>query len=112
MVSELVFQEAEAGDPESAKMRIDLISGVDPLHISDEAVALAEALVKESAIPREHAEDALHISLCAVNGIDFLLTWNCKHLANAILRHKIESVVESQGYLCPVICTPEELMEE
>ena len=111
-VSELVFREAEAGDPEAAKRRIDLISGVDSLHISDEAVELAEALVEENAIPREFAEDALHISLCAVNGIDFLLTWNCRHLANAILRHKIESAVESQGYLCPVICTPEELMEE
>ncbi|MBU2578070.1 DNA-binding protein, partial [Patescibacteria group bacterium] len=102
----------EAGDSEAAKKRIDLISRIDPLHISDESVALAEILVKESAILQEYAEDALHISLCAVNGIDFLLTWNCKHLANAILRHKIESVVESQGYLCPVICTPEELMEE
>ena len=81
VVSELVFQEAEGGDPGAAKKRIDLISGIDTLYISDEAIALAEALVLERAIPQEYGEDALHISLSAVNGIDFLMTWNCKHLA-------------------------------
>ena len=63
-------------------------------------------------IPRESAADALHISIAAVNGIDFLLTWNCKHLANAAHRQKIEALVEAAGYICPVICTPEELLGE
>ena len=112
VVSELVFQEAEFGDPEAAKKRISHISEIDSLMISDEAVSLAETLVINGPIPQEYGEDALHIALCAINGIDFLLTWNCKHLANAMLRHKIETVVEAQGYQCPVICTPAELMEE
>ena len=112
VISELVFQEADAGDREAAKRRIDYISGVESLHISDEAVILAEALVAGGPIPGEYAEDALHIALCAVHGIDFLLTWNCRHLANAIHRHQIEEIVEARGYRCPVICTPEELMEE
>lgn len=112
VVSELVFEEAKAGDPEAAKRRMGYISEMNSLHISDEAVLLAEALVKEGPIPSEYGEDALHIALCAVNGIDFLVTWNCRHLANAYRRHQIEAVVEARGYRCPVICTPEELMEE
>ncbi|MBF0232781.1 MAG: type II toxin-antitoxin system VapC family toxin [Desulfamplus sp.] len=112
VVSELVFQEAGVGDPEVARKRINYINDLDSLAISDESVQLAEALVNEGVIPSKCAEDALHISVCAVNGIDFLLTWNCKHIANAVLRHRIESVIESQNYQCPVICTPAELMED
>ena len=112
VVSELVFQEASDGDPEFAKKRIDYINEFDSLEITDESVLLAEALVKEGAVPKQFGEDALHIAVCAVNGIEFLLTWNCKHLANAIRRHKIESTVEKNGYRCPVICTPAELMED
>ncbi|MFH1168810.1 MAG: type II toxin-antitoxin system VapC family toxin [Pseudomonadota bacterium] len=112
VVSELVFEEAAAGDPDAAERRLKYIADFDSLHISDEAVIMAEALVKEGPIPLEYGEDALHIALCAVNGIDFLVTWNCRHLANAIHRHQIEVIVESRGYRCPVICTPEELMED
>jgi len=112
VVSELVFEEAAAGDQQAAKRRTNYISNMESLHISDEAITLAETLVSEGPIPGEYSEDALHIALCAVNGIDFLLTWNCRHLANAIHRHQIESVVEEKGYRSPVICTPEELMEE
>jgi len=112
VVSELVFEEATAGDQEAAKRRLAYISGMDSLRISDEAVTLAEALVIEGLIPREYGEDALHIALCAVNGVDFLMTWNCRHLANAFHRDEIEAIVEARGYRCPVICTPEELMEE
>lgn len=85
---------------------------MDSLHISDEAVTPAEVLVTEGPIPSEYGEDALYIALCAVNGTDFFVTWNCRHLANAFHRHQIEEVVGSRGYRCPVICTPEELMED
>lgn len=112
VISELVFREAEGGDQAASGLRIDYLSGINTLEISDDAISLAEILVKEGPIPREYGEDALHIALCAVNGIDFLLTWNCKHLANAAHRHRIEAVVENEGYSCPVICTPEELAEE
>lgn len=112
VVSQLVFQEAEVGDPEVAQRRINYIKNIDSLEISDKSVQLAEILVNEGVVPHKYAEDALHIAVCAVNGIDFLLTWNCKHIANAVLRHRIEEVVESQNYQCPVICTPAELMED
>jgi hypothetical protein len=71
---------------------MDYISDMDSLHISDEAVTLAEALVSEGPIPRAYGEDALHSALCAVNGIDFLATWNCRHLANAFLRRHIDTI--------------------
>lgn len=112
VVSELVFQEAGEGDPEVARRRIDYINDINSLLISEEAVILAEALVSEGVIPQQYGGDALHIAISAVNGIDFLLTWNCKHLANAIRRQQIETIIENKDYQCPVICTPAELMED
>jgi hypothetical protein len=88
---------------------------IEPLPIltaSEAAVSLAERLVSAGPIPRESAADALHIAIAAVNGIDFLLTWNCKTLANAAHRKRIEALVNEAGYACPVICTPEELLED
>jgi len=81
------------------------------LTLNEAAIALAERLVSLGPIPRESAADGLHIAIVAVNGVDYLVTWNCRHLANAVLRHQIESLVEEAGYACPVMCTPEELME-
>ena len=82
------------------------------LAMSDEAVSIAERLVSSGPIPREAATDALHIASAAFNGIDYLLTWNCKHLANASLRVQTAALLEDAGYACPVIRTPEELMED
>jgi len=111
VISELVEQEAGAGDPAASRSRLAALEGIAILALSDEAVSLAEHLVDEGPIPREAAADALHIAVAAVNGIDYLLTWNCKHLANAWLRVQIASLLEGAGYACPVICTPEELLE-
>jgi len=112
VISELVTQEAGDGDQAAASQRLNHLLVIDSLKISDEAIVLAGILVNGGPIPKEYSEDALHIALCAVNGIDFLLTWNCRHLANASHRSQIEALVEMQGYRCPIICTPEELMEE
>lgn len=97
---------------EAAGRRMEAIEDVPVLETSDAAVSLAEHLVSAGPIPRESAADALHIAIAAANGVDYLLTWNCKHLANAVHRNRIEAVVEGAGYACPVICTPEELMED
>ena len=112
LVSELVREEAGGGDGEASGKRMAAIVQVPVLKINEAAVALAERLISEGPIAQEYAADALHIAVAAVNGIDYLLTWNCKHLANAAHRQKIETLVEAAGYVCPVICTPEELMEE
>ncbi|MDA0322427.1 MAG: type II toxin-antitoxin system VapC family toxin [Verrucomicrobia bacterium] len=112
VVSELVGEEAARGDAEASDRRIMSMEAIPIVEISDAAVALAEGLVSDGPIPPESAADALHVAIAALNGVDYLLTWNCKHLANAALRHRIEALVEDAGYACPVICTPEELMED
>lgn len=112
VISELVTEEASEGDQGAVRQRLNHLSEIDSLKITGEAVALAEILVNNGPIPKEYGEDALHIALCAVNGVDFLLTWNCRHLANASHRNQLEALVEIQGFRCPAICTPEELMED
>jgi predicted nucleic acid-binding protein len=112
LVSELVREEAERGDAEAAEKRMAIVEGIPILETTDMAVSLAEQLVVGGPIPRGSAADALHIALAAAHGIDYLLTWNCKHLANAARRNTIAALVEDAGYACPVICTPEELMED
>jgi hypothetical protein len=110
-VSALVVAEAGDGDPEAVRRRLVAMEGLPAVMIGDEAKALARQLVHGGPMPEEYPEDALHIAVCALQGIDYLLTWNCTHLANASLRRQVESVVEQAGYRCPTICTPAELME-
>jgi hypothetical protein len=89
-----------------------LIEGIPLLAVTDEAGELAAKLVDEGAVPRKAAEDALHLALAAVHGIQFLLTWNVKHIANATMRQAIERVCRDSGFEPPVICTPEELEDD
>ena len=110
-VSALVVTEAEDGDPTAVQRRLVAIQDVPALAVSDEAQALARQMVEGGPMPKEYPDDALHIAICALNGIDYLVTWNCTHLANAAMRKQVERFLETAGYDCPVICTPEELME-
>jgi len=112
VISELVYREASGGDPEAAGARVAALDGLRLLKIGEDAFSLAERLLAKGPIPRPYAEDALHIAVAAVNGVDYLLTWNCRHLANAAHRAIVEGIVEAAGYACPIICTPEELMED
>ena len=111
-ISALVLEEAKGGDPSAVEKRSEAVAGMSVLKITDEAEKLAEALVKTGPIPEEHPEDALHIALATINGMDFLLTWNFNHINNAIMKTKILKVTESHGYECPVICSPDELLGE
>ena len=111
-VSQLVASEAAGGDPEAAQQRAAFLQGIPRLGITDAAAELAAKLVASGALPRKAGEDALHIAVAAVNGVDYLLTWNCKHIANATMRQAIEQVCRGAGYEPPVICTPEELMND
>ena len=110
-VSELVIQEAMAGDAEAAKARLEMISNLAVLQLKPIASTLAKDLLFQGALPPKAVEDALHIAICASHGIEFLLTWNCKHLANARMRPIIENVCKNHHLQAPIICTPEELME-
>jgi len=111
VISELVSQEASAGDPRAAKRRLSVIQLLPELNITDEVGNLAMVLLKKTPLPHKAHVDALHIAVAAINGIEYLLTWNCTHINNAILRPKIESLCRSEGFEPPIICTPQELLE-
>jgi hypothetical protein len=108
----LVLQEAGSGDPEAAQDRLMILKSMVLLDTTEAAVVLAEELVRANALPVKAADDALHIAVAASQKIPFLLTWNCRHMANAIMRPVIESVCAKMGYKAPIICTPEELRKE
>ena len=111
-ISRLVINEAGSGDRGAAKERLRLLHGIAELEVSDEVASLAELLIARSVIPPRAATDAAHIAVAAVHAMDFLMTWNCSHLANAMIATQIRQVCDAAGYKCPVICTPEELLEE
>jgi predicted nucleic acid-binding protein len=90
--------------------RLDAIKTLDLLDGTDETDALAAALIAENAVPATEPRDAFHIAIAATNGVKYLLTWNFKHIANASLRTKIETVCRDSGFEPPIICTPDELL--
>ncbi len=110
--SELVLAEAGQGDPDAARKRRDALMGIPDLDVTDGVVALAKKLVGQHALPREAMDDAMHVAVAAVHGMDYLLTWNCRHLDNAEMKPLMRSVCAIAGYRCPEICTPQELMGE
>jgi hypothetical protein len=111
-ISQLVLQEASAGDPQVAQQRLHLVGRLPLLTLTEDAVALARALVNKGPIPPKAEVDALHMAVAMVHGMDYLLTWNCKHIANAAMRTAIETICRAHGYEPPVMCTPEELLGE
>lgn len=110
-ISEFVLIEAGAGDPEAALLRLNTLADLPQVALTTEARELARSLVEPGPIPRVAALDAFHIAAAVSGSADYLLTWNFKHLANAVLRKRIDAVCLAQGYEPPVICTSEELME-
>lgn len=111
-VSELTLVEAAAGSPEAAKKRLEAIEGLPELRIDAEVQELAERLIAEGGIPAKAEADALHVAIAAVHNIDYLLTWNCRHIDNATKKPVIRSICERAGYRYPEICTPLELLSE
>lgn len=110
-VSEIVIQEARGGDQRMARKRLEVLSDIPVLGLTQASRDLAKELVARGALPRKAAVDALHIAIASSSGMEFLLTWNCAHIANAALRPRIDAICRARGLEPPVICTPEELME-
>jgi hypothetical protein len=110
--SPLVVEEAGRGDVAVVGRRRRLLRGLRLLEITDETRAVARRLLDVGPLPRHAEVDALHIGVAAVHGIEYLVTWNCGHIANARMRPQIEQVIRGAGYEPPVLCTPEELWEE
>lgn len=110
-VSQFVIEEASAGDPEAATRRLAVLADLPQLDVTDAVQHLAQALLTHVPLPANAQVDALHIAVATVHGMDYLVTWNCTHIANATLRHRIEAICRAEGYEPPIICTPQELLE-
>lgn len=112
VVSDAVHVEASRGDSAAAQRRIELLEGLRIIPLNDEVRAIAQRLITNGGIPPKAAQDAIHVAAAASGNADFLLTWNCTHIANAALRPRIELICREAGVRPPVICTPLELMED
>lgn len=105
-VSELVLAEAAQGDTSAASQRLRLLRGIPSLALTDDARELAERLVQDKAIPQRAAADALHVATAAVHEIDYVVTWNCRHIANAQIRRKVEEACSAAGFVCRSFAHP------
>ena len=110
VVSELVLREAEAGDPEAARLRLAALEGIPRLALTEEALSLGGEFVDRGLLPRVAVEDALHIAMATTHAVDFLLTWNCAHIANPEIQIQLAKYLHGRDLFLPFICTPEELL--
>lgn len=111
-ISQFVVDEAKAGNDESTRERLKAIRGLPLLDITKEVESLAIRILTSGVVPLKASTDAAHIAIATVHGIDYLMTWNCVHLANATITKTVARVCRQEGFECPVICTPEELLGE
>ena len=109
--SQAVLDEVARGDRELAAARVEMLKEISLLAINEAVVSVAENLLDKGIVPRKAGEDALHISCAAVHGMDYLLTWNCRHIANPHIQRRIREALDEFGYDTPVICTPEEFTD-
>lgn len=109
-ISEVVLDEAALGDTEIAAKRLEILSDFPLLVLNDTVESLASQFLGKSNLPPKAANDALHIAIATVYGLDYLLTWNCKHIANGQIQKKLSQISIECGYALPTICTPYELM--
>ena len=111
-ISELVIAEASRGNIEASRRRLNALDGLVELSIEPLAGELANPLIINGGMPKSSEADAIHVALCAIHRMDYLLTWNCRHINNAITKPLIRKICEENGFICPEICTPLELIYE
>jgi len=109
-ISQMVLDEAAAGDAEAARRRLAVIADLPLLDLTGAVETLAENIMQANLLPASASRDAVHIAVTAVHQVTFLLTWNCRHIANAVLFRELRRIIVDAGYDMPVICTPEELI--
>jgi len=111
-ISASVLSECASGNEDAAQKRLSVIEDIAILATSDSAIELARDLISKKIVPTKSGEDALHIAIATIHGMDYLLTWNCRHIANIEIQWNIAHRLESIGLLLPIMCTPEELLGE
>ena len=109
-VSQVVLDEASEGDKLAASERLAEIQGLPVLEVNGDVERVARTVLKTGLIPAKASNDALHLAVAAVHRMNFLLTWNCRHLANAAISGKLSAACQQAGFEMPVICTPRELI--
>jgi hypothetical protein len=110
--SQIVLDEIAAGEREMAQRRLELITGLTVLDLTPAAETLADRVLHSGLLPATADGDAAHIALATVHKLDILLTWNCRHIANAAIVGRLRRLVETHGHTLPEIYTPEELLGE
>ena len=109
-ISELVLAEAQLGDPDAAARRLAVLNELPLLAASFKAERLAHRILSESGLPAKAGADAAHIAIATVHRVDYLLTWNCKHIANPFIQRAVGRICADAGHEAPTICTPEEFV--
>jgi hypothetical protein len=108
--SQAVVKETSQGDAEIASQRLEIIRNLDLLELNQPVLDLAEQFLERSSLPAKADVDAVHIAAATIHGMDYLLTWNCKHIANAQIQRKLAEISLDFGYRLPILCTPYELL--
>jgi len=109
-ISQTVIDEAETGDADAAKRRMPFLRNLPLLDLTEAVNDVAKAIMDSSLLPQKATRDAVHIAVSSVHSIDILLTWNCRHIANAAIMKELGTIVAASGYAMPILCTPEELL--
>jgi predicted nucleic acid-binding protein len=109
-ISQTVLDEVARGDAEIARRRLEILSDFPLLEVNEAVQDLATQFLTKSNLPPKAADDAIHIAVATIYSLDYLLTWNCKHIANAQIQKKLVQISFDAGYELPTICTPYELM--
>lgn len=109
-ISDFVLEEAAEGDPDAASERLKVLEGFDSLETNGLVLELGTLLIGPGLLPDRAATDAAHIAISAVHKMDYLMTWNCRHIANGEIVKKVRQICERQGFQCPTICTPHNLL--
>ena len=105
------LDEVAKGDQSIAAARLHLLDDIQPLRMTEQAIKLASELVTRGIIPAKAASDSIHIAIASTHAIDYLVTWNFKHIANPFLRERLQKVVSEFGFRLPIMCSPDELLE-
>ena len=109
-ISDIVIDEASKGSINQSESRLIAIKDFEVLEKNNKVAKLADVLLSKNALPKQCLDDALHIAIAAINDIDFIVTLNFKHINNPFLKTKIRETIKEEGYRCPVLCSPEELL--
>lgn len=111
-ISQTVLDESAAGDADAARRRLPVLQGLSLLDLTEAVNDVAKSIMDSGLVPKRATRDAVHIAVSSVHSIDILLTWNCRHIANAAIMKELGEIVARCGYELPILCTPEELLGE